>query len=411
MKNIFVLSALGFSCGLPYMLVFSTLSAWLRDAGAALTVIGFISWAALTYSLKFLWSPFVDRIKMPLNQVVGQRRSWIIMMQLLILILIMMMSQFDPISSLNFIVITAVLIAFFGSLQDIAVDAYRIELVSLDEQGNLAASYQFGYRLSILVATSLALIFADFVSWQTVYLMLSFFMLVGVLGALIGNTPETLKIEYGYVENLLSSFKDFFRRIGLISASVLLFIIATYRLTDIIMGPMAMPFYIDMGYSKTEIGAIVKTVALGASILGFFVGGQFIKRFSLKACLLFGGVLVLITNLLFSLSALSESNLTQLSIIVGMDSLAAGFVGTVNIAFLTSLVSKKFTATQYALLTSFMMLPGKVFSGFSGYLADSLIVLTSLQVGWALFFVITSALTLPALITIMIRKDIFKQIS
>ena len=411
MKNIFVLSALGFSCGLPYMLVFSTLSAWLRDAGAALTVIGFISWAALTYSLKFLWSPFVDRIKMPLNQVVGQRRSWILMMQLLILILIMMMSQFDPISSLNFIVITAVLIAFFGSLQDIAVDAYRIELVSLDEQGNLAASYQFGYRLSILVATSLALIFADFVSWQTVYLMLSFFMLVGVLGALIGNTPETLKVEYGYVENLLSSFKDFFKRIGLISASVLLFIIATYRLTDIIMGPMAMPFYIDMGYSKTEIGAIVKTVALGASILGFFVGGQFIKRFSLKACLLFGGVLVLITNLLFSLSALSESNLTQLSIIVGMDSLAAGFVGTVNIAFLTSLVSKKFTATQYALLTSFMMLPGKVFSGFSGSLADSLIVLTSLQVGWALFFVITSALTLPALITIMIRKDIFKQIS
>ena len=411
MKNIFVLSALGFSCGLPYMLVFSTLSAWLRDAGAALTVIGFISWAALTYSLKFLWSPFVDRIKMPLNQVVGQRRSWILMMQLLILILIMMMSQFDPISSLNFIVITAVLIAFFGSLQDIAVDAYRIELVSLDEQGNLAASYQFGYRLSILVATSLALIFADFVSWQTVYLMLSFFMLVGVLGVLIGNTPETLKVEYGYVENLLSSFKDFFKRIGLISASVLLFIIATYRLTDIIMGPMAMPFYIDMGYSKTEIGAIVKTVALGASILGFFVGGLFIKRFSLKACLLFGGVLVLITNLLFSLSAISESNLTQLSIIVGMDSLAAGFVGTVNIAFLTSLVSKKFTATQYALLTSFMMLPGKVFSGFSGSLADSLIVLTSLQVGWALFFIITSALTLPALITIMIRKDIFKQIS
>ena len=165
--------------------------------------------------------------------------------------------------------------------RDIAVDAYRIELVSLDEQGNLAASYQFGYRLSILVATSLALIFADFVSWQTVYLMLSFFMLVGVLGALIGNTPETLKVEYGYVENLLLSFKDFFKRIGLISASVLLFIIATYRLTDIIMGPMAMPFYIDMGYSKTEIGAIVKTVALGASILGFFVGGQFIKCLSL----------------------------------------------------------------------------------------------------------------------------------
>ena len=408
MKNIFVLSALGFSCGLPYMLVFSTLSAWLRDAGAALTVIGFISWAALTYSLKFLWSPFVDRIKMPLNQVVGQRRSWILMMQLLILILIMMMSQFDPISSLNHIVITAVLIAFFGSLQDIAVDAYRIELVSLDEQGNLAASYQFGYRLSILVATSLALIFADLFSWQTVYLILSFFMLIGVMGVFVGETPETFKVDYGYVENLLSSFKDFFKRIGVISASVLLFIIATYRLTDIIMGPMAMPFYIDMGYSKTEIGAIVKTVALGASILGFFVGGQFIHRFTLRTCLIFGGLLVLITNLLFCLTALSESNLTQLSIIVGMDSLAAGFVGTVNITFLTSLVSKKFTATQYALLTSFMMLPGKLFSGLSGLLADSLILATSSQVGWAMFFVLTSILALPSMFVIYLRKDLFK---
>ncbi|RPG50891.1 MAG: MFS transporter [Gammaproteobacteria bacterium TMED104] len=408
MKNIFVLSALGFSCGLPYMLVFSTLSAWLRDAGAALTVIGFISWAALTYSLKFLWSPFVDRIKMPLNQVVGQRRSWILMMQLLILILIIMMSQFDPISSLNHIVITAVLIAFFGSLQDIAVDAYRIELVSLDEQGNLAASYQFGYRLSILVATSLALIFADLFSWQTVYLILSFFMLIGVMGVFVGETPETFKVDYGYVENLLSSFKDFFKRIGVISASVLLFIIATYRLTDIIMGPMAMPFYIDMGYSKTEIGAIVKTVALGASILGFFVGGQFIHRFTLRTCLIFGGLLVLITNLLFCLTALSESNLTQLSIIVGMDSLAAGFVGTVNITFLTSLVSKKFTATQYALLTSFMMLPGKLFSGLSGLLADSLILATSSQVGWAMFFVLTSILALPSMFVIYLRKDLFK---
>ena len=169
-------------------------------------------------------------------------------------------------SPVNLIIITAVLIAFFGSLQDIAVDAYRIELVSLDEQGNLAASYQFGYRLSILVATSLALIFADLFSWQTVYLILSFFMLIGVIGVFVGETPETFKVDYGCVENLLLSFKDFFKRIGLISASVLLFIIATYRLTDIIMGPMAMPFYIDMGYSKTEIGAIVKTVALGASI-------------------------------------------------------------------------------------------------------------------------------------------------
>ena len=171
---------------------------------------------------------------------------------------------------------------------------------------------------------------------------------------------------------------------------------------------MAMPFYIDMGYSKTEIGAIVKTVALGASILGFFVGGQFIQRFTLRTCLIFGGLLVLITNLLFCLTALSESNLTQLSIIVGMDSLAAGFVGTVNITFLTSLVSKKFTATQYALLTSFMMLPGKVFSGLSGLLADSLILATSSQVGWAMFFVLTSILALPSMLVIYLRKDLFK---
>ena len=182
---------------------------------------------------------------------------------------------------------------------------------------------------------------------------------------------------------------------------------STYRLTDIVMGPMAMPFYLDLGFSKTEIGALVKTIALLGSIVGFFIGGLLIKKISLFNALLVGGISVLITNLFFAFVASSDSNLSLLSIIVGLDSFAAGLVGTVNIAFLTSLVSKKFTAVQYALLTSFMMLPGKFFSGFSGVLADYYISLTSLQTGWTYFFYSTTVMSIPALILIILYKKTY----
>ena len=396
---------LGFASGLPYMLVFSTLSAWLRDVGISLTEIGFFAWLVLTYSLKFLWAPLVDRYSIPLFGQLGKRKGWILMCQIIIVIALLGMSTVDPISNLKILAIFAFLAAFFGSIQDIAIDALRIEMADNKEQGNLAASYQLGYRIAILVATSFALIFADQLDWSYVYQFMSVLMLLGIAGVIISHEPKNYEIVIARMDKaLIQSFQDFFARFGIWSATLLLLLISTYRLTDIVMGPMAMPFYLDMGFTKTEIGALVKTVALATSILGFFVGGYLIKRLSLTSSLLIGGASVLITNLFFAFVANLQADISLLSLIVGLDSFAAGLVGTINIAFLTSLVSKKYTAVQYAMLTSFMMLPGKFFSGFSGILADYYVSISSLQTGWAYFFYTTSAMSIPALILIVIYQ-------
>jgi len=397
---------LGFASGLPYMLVFSTLTAWLRDAGISLTEIGFFAWLVLTYSLKFLWAPFVDRYSIPGFIVFGKRRGWILFSQLIIFLSLIGMSFIDPLKNIQLLALFAFFAAFFGSIQDVAVDALRIEIGDAKEQGDLAASYQLGYRVAILVATSMALIFADLYNWSYVYQFMSFLMLLGSAGALICYEPTNHEIAIlRFDEALLGAFKDFFNRFGLWFAALLLLIISTYRLTDIVMGPMAMPFYLDLGFSKTEVGALVKTVALFGAVIGFFVGGLLIKRIALFNALLFGGFSVLITNLFFAYVASAESNISLLSLIVGLDSFAAGLVGTINIAFLTSLVSKKFTAVQYAMLTSFMMLPGKFLSGFSGILADYYISTSSLQMGWTYFFYTTSAMSIPALLLILIYRN------
>ena len=396
---------LGFASGLPYMLVFSTLTAWLRDVGISLTEIGFFAWLVLTYSLKFLWAPFVDRYLIPGFKVFGKRRGWILFSQSVIFLSLIGMSLIDPLQNIQLLALFAFFAAFFGSIQDVAVDALRIEIGEAKEQGDLAASYQLGYRVAILVATSMALIFADLYSWSYVYQLMGILMFIGSAGALICYEPNNREIAIlRFDEALFEAFKDFFNRFGLWSAALLLLIISTYRLTDIVMGPMAMPFYLDLGFSKTEIGALVKTIALFGSVIGFFIGGLLIKRISLFNALLFGGFCVLFTNLFFAYVASAQANISLLSLIVGLDSFAAGLVGTVNIAFLTSLVSKKFTAVQYAMLTSFMMLPGKFLSGFSGILADYYLSISSLESGWAYFFYTTSVMSIPALLLIMIYK-------
>lgn len=396
---------LGFASGLPYMLVFSTLTAWLRDVGISLTEIGFFAWLVLTYSLKFLWAPFVDRYSIPGFKFFGKRRGWILFSQSMIFLSLIGMSLIDPLQNIKLLALFAFFAAFFGSIQDVAVDALRIEIGKAKEQGDLAASYQLGYRIAILVASSMALIFADLYSWSYVYQLMGILMLIGSAGALICYEPTNQEIAIlRFDEALFEAFKDFFNRFGLWSAALLLLIISTYRLTDIVMGPMAMPFYLDLGFSKTEIGALVKTIALFGSVIGFFIGGLVIKRISLFNALLLGGLCVLFTNLFFAYVASVQANISLLSLIVGLDSFAAGLVGTVNIAFLTSLVSKKFTAVQYAMLTSFMMLPGKFFSGFSGMLADYYISTSSIESGWEYFFYTTSAMSIPALLLILLYK-------
>ena len=293
-------------------------------------------------------------------------------------------------------------------IQDIAIDAFRIEMSEIDEQGNLAASYQLGYRIAILLATSGALILASRTNWSFVYQLMSLFMLFGFVGLYL--TPENKNAslrQLSFSDSIVVPLKDFFNRFGLYAALLLLSIISTYRLTDIMTGQIINPFYIQMGYSLEEIGFVVKTVALAASIFGFFVGGKLIKSAGVKNSLIIGAFLVMITNLFFAYIAISEKSLALLSLVVALDSMAAGIVGTVNITFLTSLVSKQYTAVQYALFTSFMMLPGKILAGFSGLIIIKLGIVFGDDYGWMSFFIITSALTIPSILLIRFYKDIY----
>ena len=399
----------GFASGLPYVLIFITLTAWLRDAGIDLSLIGFISWIMLTYSLKFLWAPLVDKSPTKLFKKFGHRRSWIITMQLQIIVSLIVLSFINPETDLIVFALFAFFIALAGSIQDIAIDAYRIESAKLSDQGNLAAGYQFGYRLAILVGSSFALIYAENYSWSSTYQLMAIILGINIFLSIYISVekpnPDLVKLKYQ--DSLIEPVKDFFNRFGLKIASMLLLIIATYRLTDIVMGPMANPFYIDMGYSLSEIGYVVKVVALIATIIGVFVGGIFIKRFGLYQSLLIGAFLVMITNLLFSYASINEKNLALLACIVASDSLAAGIVGTVNITFLTSLVSAKYTGFQYALLTSLMAFLGKVFGGFSGVFVENFQMLFGFNYGWMSFYIFTSMLAIPAIIIILSNKKFF----
>ena len=398
LKN-FTIGSLGFSSGLPYILIFSTLGVWLADIGIDLSLIGFFAWIVLTYSLKFLWAPFVDNFSVPFLNRLGYRKSWILLSQISIAICLLLLSIVNPLDSLQVFAFIAFLVAFSGSVQDIAIDAFRIELADLNQQGNLAASYQFGYRMAILISSSFALIFASDYGWTLTYQVMSLLMLIGIIGVLICPEEVNVNLKRLTLQNsIVEPLKDFVRRFGLYFASFLLMIVATYRLTDIVMGPMASPFYLEKGYTLKEIGYIVKVVAVIASIVGFFLGGLLVKRLGVKVTLIIGAFLVLMTNLSFSLVAILEKDLYLLGWVVGADSLAAGVVGTANITFLTSLVSKKYTAVQYALLTSFMMLPGKLFSGFSGMLANFFKYEFGEENGWMAFFIFTSFLTLPSLL-------------
>ena len=405
-NKLFVMFCLGFASGLPYMIIISTSTAWLRDAGVDLAYIGFFSWVTFMYAFKFLWAPLIDRFSIPVLKKYGHRKSWIVLMQSIIFVNLIILSNIDPKNNFMLFSLIAFLIGLSGSIQDIAIDAFRIEYADINDQGSLAATYQFGWRLAIIIATSFALIFADTNGWSLTFKIMAASMFIGLLGLVFSKEEKNLQLSrLSFSQSIKDPFVDFLSRFGFFAAAILLMIIATYRLTDIVMGPMATPFYIDMGFSLTEIGAVVKIVALIASILGISLGAILLKKFNIYKSLLIGAFLVMITNICFSYVAVSEKSITSLSFIVAMDSLAAGIVGTVNIAFLTSLVSKKFTGFQYALLTGFMAGPGFVLKGLSGLWVSYLQGLYGDNYGWMGFYVTTSLLTLPVIFFLYFNRS------
>ena len=409
-KKMLVMLCLGFSSGLPYIVLITTSSAWFKDVGVSLTLIGFFAWITFPYTIKFFWAPLVDRFEIVAFKKFGHRKSWIFLTQLIILFSIFFLSLLNPQIDLKSFYIVASIIAIAGSFQDIAIDAFRIEYAKINDQGNLAAAYQLGYRFAIITAASFGLIFADLYGWSLTFKLLSIAMLVGVLGTIF--SEEVRNEELGrltFVNSIIEPLLDFFTRFKWYIASMLLLIIATYRLTDIVMGPMATPFYLEMGFSLTEIGSVVKVAALIFSIVGVFLGGIFIKKIGIYSSLIIGAFLVFITNLFFSYVSISEKSLFLLTFIVSLDSLAVGIVGTVNIAFLTSLVSKKYTAFQYALLTGFMAGPGFILKGLSGAWVEKLQNLHGLEYGWMYFYIFTSLLTLPVIFLLLTNRGFFKR--
>lgn len=453
---------LGFSAGVPILLIFSTLSVWLREADVARSTIGFFSWAALGYGFKFVWAPLVDKLPLPiLSNLLGRRRSWLLFSQALIISAMCAMAFNDPVISLSAVAIGAVALGFSSATQDIVIDAYRIEAATKELQGLMSATYVAGYRIGMVVAGAGALEMAgmldvidgyDYGAWQTTYLAMAGVMLIGVgttffikepesksasehlqtigdyvrfvglfavaacafvvvfmLSADIAKSLKALFIDSGMIKQLagflvetlrlfvalfmayvsamimvktkivsgemvratyIAPFADFFQRYGRV-AFVILALVATYRISDIVMGIMANVFYVDLGFEKQEIGRISKFFGLFMTIGGGFLGGLLTVRYGVMKTLFVGGLLSALTNVLFAVMAGMGANVYMLMAVISADNVSAGIAMAAFIAYLSSLTSSSFTATQYALFSSMMLLLPKIIAGYSGMMVEA----------------------------------------
>lgn len=414
---------LGFSAGLPFMLVFSTLSAWLRSEGIERTAIGMLSWVGLIFSLKFFWAPVLDRLALPLLTAwLGRRRSWMLVAQIGIAVALAQLAGSDPSSgSLLPIAAVALLLAFSSATQDIALDAWRIESAPVAQQGAMAAGYQLGYRVAIMVGSAGALWIAAEAGWQAAYLTMAALAGIGIVTTLVVSEPvhsaprvsvEQEQRAMAFIASrphwprmlreagawftgaVVCPFMDFFARYGAKLAVLILVLVGTYRLTDFTMGVMANPFYLDVGYTLKEIAAVAKFFAAFATVLGVLAAGVLVAKLGALRSLALGLALTVVSNLAFMILALlPDPGAVALALVVSGDNIAMAVAGTALMAYLSSLTSPAYTATQYALFSSLYALPGKLLMGFSGAFVD--------RFGYPLFFIYTSLLSVPALIMIV----------
>ncbi|HJP50340.1 MAG TPA: AmpG family muropeptide MFS transporter [Pseudomonadales bacterium] len=395
---------LGFSGGLPFLLVFSTLTAWLRDEGVSRSAIGFFAWVGITYSVKVIWAPVVDRISIPfVTRRLGQRRSWILIGQTGIAAGLFGMAMVDH-TELYLLSLFALLVAFSSATQDIAIDAYRIEAMQERFQGAMSAAYIFGYRVALLVAGAGSLYIAEYANWTFAYQVMGALVFVGIVTVLLIDEPESHRreiiasaesdsVHFGFINAVVRPFTDFFSRNGKFALVILLFI-AVFRLSDIAMGIMANPFYLDMGYSKTDIANVAKVFGFFMTIAGSFICGILVVKWGIFRCLLIGATAVALTNVLFSMLSLLQPDIIWLAGVISADNISGGFAATAFVAYLSSLTNRAYTATQYALFSSLMTLPGKFISGFSGIVVDAQ--------GYFVFFLVAAALGIPAILLVLV---------
>jgi PAT family beta-lactamase induction signal transducer AmpG len=406
--------ALGFSAGLPLLLVLGTLSFWLREAGINRTTIGYLSWVGLAYAFKWVWSHLVDRLPLPwFTRALGRRRSWLLLSQSLIVGGLVGMALSDPLQTLEPIVWCALAVAFGSATQDIALDAFRIESANTERQAALAATYQTGYRLAMIWAGAGALWVAaraqgdaqgyDQQAWQVAYLVMAVSMLVGVVTVLCSREPvvQTAAASKHLAQwlhgALVAPFADFLQRYRW-QAVLVLALIAVYRISDVVMGIMANPFYVDMGFSKDEVAAVTKVFGVIMTLLGAFVGGAMAMRWGVMRVLMLGAILSAASNLLFAWLATRGHDITGLMWVVSADNLAGGIASAAFIAYLSSLTNVQYSATQYALFSSMMLLAPKWLAGFSGQFVDAY--------GYEPFFMATACLGVPVLLLVALASKV-----
>jgi len=397
---------LGFSAGLPHPLLFATLTLWLASAEVSISEITMFGWVGIIYAIKFLWAPMLDRLRLPgLTSLIGQRRSWMLLTQVIILIGLIYMSFLQPESDLIFLAYMSIVVAFASASQDVAIDAYRIEIAESKFQAVLGASYQLGYRISALTSGAGALYLASFYDWKLTYQIMSMFMLVGIMTVIM--IPESTKPfeknnNSGWLKKtLIEPFAEFFKRNGYWSLFLLMFI-AIYRVSDLIIGIAANPFYADLGFNLSEIATVTKVFGFTITIIGAFIGGLSVARFGISKLLIISSILLTVTNLFFLFLNNAGPSLPALVLTISADNFALGFSGTVFIAFLSSLTSRYFTASQYALFTSVMFLPGITLSGFSGQIIES--------GGWSTLFIYSALLGIPSIVcSLLIVKKGWKE--
>jgi MFS transporter, PAT family, beta-lactamase induction signal transducer AmpG len=417
--------SLGFSAGLPLLLIMGTLSFWLREAGIERSTIGHLSWIGLAYGIKWMWSPLVDRLRLPLlTRLLGRRRAWLLLSQVVIAAALVGMATTDPVENLTHTVFFALAVAFASATQDIAVDAYRIEAVAPRLQGAMAATYQAGYRIAMILASAGVLWIAaavdpsettyDYAPWRIAYLAMAASMAVGIVTTLIIREPyvpitqlieenenrarkaiahwnlnvrlaQLLAWVYGAV---VAPFRDFIVRHGG-HAFLILALIAMYRISDVVMGVMSNPFYVDMGYTKDEVATVSKVYGVIMTIAGAAIGGVLTAKIGIMRTLFLGAVLSATTNLLFVWLSGRGHDLTGLIFTISADNLSAGIASSAFIAYLSGLTNSAYSATQYALFSSVMLLLPKFIAGFSGDFVDAY--------GYASFFTATALLGVPVL--------------
>ncbi len=384
-RKMFVALIMGFACGMPLLLTMSVLQARMKEAAIDLTVIGLVNLVQIPYTWKFIWAPFLDRFIPP---IFGRRRGWLVIAQIVLMVSIAGLGLSDPATHFYLMVFMALLVAFFSATQDIVVDAYRREDLSDEELGLGSSLYIYGYRMGTLLASGGGLIIADYFSWTAAYLIMSILMLPALVATLL--TPEP-KVAEGSPKSLkeavIHPLMDYFQRN---KAIWILAFILLYKIGDTMASAMTMPFYLEIGFSKTEIGTVVKIFGTWAVIGGAVLGGIIMLKMGIRRSLWIFGFLQAISTACFALLSRIGSNILALSGVIAFENISSGMGTAAFVAFMASITNRKFTATQYALLTSIMAFPRVLASSPTGYLVK--------QLGWESFFIVCTLIAVPGML-------------